>query len=262
MRSTIHFVLIGQRLGHTFSPQYFSEKWQREAAPALAQRLHYSTAELPQIIDVRALLQRGDLCGANVTIPYKTAIMPYLYAIAPCAASVGAVNTLVRDERGRWWGYNTDVVGFNQSLLQAVDSIAGFSLRSALILGTGGASKAVQTALQWQNVPFRLVSRTSSEQTLSYDDLRAEEIEKVDAIINTTPLGMYPDVESCPALPYEAVSEKHLAVDLVYNPAKTVFLQRCAAQGAHTLGGLPMLHLQADAAWRLWQSSPYFSALL
>ncbi len=262
MPNQLHFALLGERLGHSFSPAYFREKWQRECSASLRERLHYNLIELPNIAQVAAVLQRADLCGANVTIPYKTAIIPYLYALAPSAESVGAVNTLLRDQAGRWWGHNTDVEGFARSVQEAIDAWAGFRLRSALVLGTGGASKAVQAALRSQDVNFRLVSRVASETAMSYAQISSEDIRAVDAIINTTPLGMSPDIGSCPPLPYGAISEKHLAVDLVYNPRKTVFLQRCAAQGAHTLDGLRMLQLQADAAWRLWQSSAYFSALL
>lgn len=240
------FGLIGQKLSHSFSPAYFAQKFKKLGIAAT-----YSRFELPQIEDVAALLARPELVGLNVTIPYKTSIMPYLNKIDPAAAAVGAVNCLRREAEG-WTGYNTDVIGFGQSLDEFL-SHAKQPINAALVLGHGGASKAVQVALHIRNIAFTIVSRHPQANQISYEACSPDIIATHPLIINTTPLGMWPNVDSAPDIPYEALDEKHLLFDLVYNPKETVFLQRGKQQGAQTLDGEQMLHLQADAAWQLWQ---------
>lgn len=243
------FGLIGKQLSHTFSPAYFQQKW-----AALGRTdCHYTTIEWQHIDELPAWrAQALDFVGLNVTIPYKTTIIPYLDDLHPTAQAVGAVNTIAI-RAGRWIGYNTDALGFEQSLRDTLHTHPLHN-RQALILGTGGASRAVAYALQQMNISYQLVSRQATDQVIGYDQLTPQLIEANSLIINTTPLGMYPHVQSAPPLPYEAIGHNHLLFDLVYNPIETLFLQRGRERQAHTQNGLPMLHAQADAAWQIWQT--------
>lgn len=240
------FGLIGFPLSHSFSKKYFSEKFAREGLVDCA----YELFPLERIDEFPVLLkQYPELAGLNVTIPHKTAVIPYLDELDAEAARVGAVNTIAIRE-GRTRGFNTDVHGFRQSLLEFLPRPQG---RGALVLGTGGAARAVAYVLRQLGMPFRFVSRRPGPDRLTYEALRSEHVEAVQLIVNTTPLGMSPNVETCPALPWEAIGPRHYLYDLVYNPAQTRFLQRGAQRGAHTLNGLRMLHLQAEKAWEIWK---------
>ncbi|RMF20527.1 MAG: shikimate dehydrogenase [Bacteroidetes bacterium] len=240
------FGLIGFPLSHSFSKKYFAEKFAREGLVHCA----YELFPLERIEDFPALLRRyPELAGLNVTIPHKTAVIPYLDELDEEAAQVGAVNTIAIRE-GHTRGYNTDVYGFRQSLLEFLPRPQG---RGALVLGTGGAARAVAHVLRQLGLAFRFVSRSPGKDRLTYEALRPEHLKTADLIVNTTPLGMSPNVDSCPALPWEAIGPQHYLYDLVYNPAQTRFLQRGAQQGAHTLNGLRMLHLQAEKAWEIWK---------
>jgi shikimate dehydrogenase len=245
--------LLGKKLGHSFSPDYFRQKF---AQLGLADSHTYQLFEIADIAQVLPILARQDIAGLNVTIPYKQAIMPYLAGIDAAAAKVGAVNTLYRANDGSWWGYNTDVIGFGLSLDQKIAEIAlstDFVLSDALILGTGGAAKAVQYALKARKINYLSVSRQPKDGDISYLDCNADRIQQVQLIVQTTPLGMYPNIDTCPDIDYAALNPKHLLFDLVYNPKETVFLQRGEQAGAYRLGGEQMLQLQADAAWQIWQ---------
>lgn len=243
------FGLIGQHLQHSFSPTYFANKFKQEGILDCA----YELFPLAQIEDFKTLLQKNlNLAGLNVTIPYKQAIIPFLDALSPQALQIGAVNT-IQFVDGKLIGHNTDVYGFQTSLEKALNA-AQLSSR-ALILGTGGASKAVASALQQMGIAYQYVSRIASKEALSYEILSPELVQKHLIIINTTPLGMSPDVETCPILPYTAIGQKHILFDLVYNPKQTLFLKKGAEQGAKTINGLEMLHLQADKAWNIWTIS-------
>ena len=235
------FALIGFPLGHSLSASYFGEKFAKEGIDA-----EYSPLPIENVEEV--LPHCEHLSGFNVTIPHKQAIMPFLSAISEEAQAIGAVNCVKVSPDGLV-GYNTDVVGIRKSL-------EGVTLEGAkaLVLGTGGASKAVQYVLREGGAEVTVVSRTEGSADLTYADLSAELIAEYDIIVNTTPLGMFPNIESAPALPYSALSSKHTLFDCVYNPRETEFLRRGAEQGARTVDGMTMFEAQAEASWELWNS--------
>ena len=234
-----HFALIGYPLGHSLSAKYFAEKFSAEGIDAEYTLLPIESAE-------EVLPHCEMLSGFNVTIPHKQAIIPLLSAISEEAQEIGAVNCVKVTPNGLK-GYNTDVVGIRKSL-------EGVKLEGAkaLVLGTGGASKAVQYALRSSGAEVSVVSRTKGLADLTYEDLSEDIIANTDIIVNTTPLGMYPNVDSAPELPYSALSAKHTLFDCVYNPRQTKFLQLGAERGAHTIDGLTMFYAQAEAAWKIW----------
>ena len=236
-----HFALIGYPLGHSLSAAYFTEKFSREGIVA-----DYTLLEVKRADEV--LPHCAELSGFNVTIPHKQAIIPLLAKVSEEAKAIGAVNCVKVTPQGLI-GYNTDVIGIRKSL-------EGVELEGAkaLVLGTGGASKAVQYALREGGAEVIVVSRTKGVADLTYEDLSEESIIECDIIVNTTPLGMYPNVESTPALPYSAISSKHTLFDCVYNPQQTKFLQLGAEHGARTIDGLTMFHAQAEAAWKIWSN--------
>ncbi|MCS6794783.1 MAG: shikimate dehydrogenase [Raineya sp.] len=238
--------LIGYPLTHSFSKKYFEEKFVRENLTNYCYDLYplQNIGEFPQI-----LKQNPELIGLNVTIPYKEKIIPFLDEISENTQKIGAVNTIAL-QKGKKIGYNTDYEGFLKSLQNFLD---GYVPTQALILGTGGASKAVQAVLQHLQIPFQVVSRNKNPQNLTYNELSAEIIMQTQLIINTTPLGMYPDTHTYPPIPYESITENHFLYDLVYNPETTLFLQKGKEQKAHTKNGLEMLSLQAEAAWNIWK---------
>ncbi|MDX5346577.1 MAG: shikimate dehydrogenase [Hymenobacteraceae bacterium] len=243
----LKYGLIGQKLGHSFSKSYFTEKF---AAEQLV-NCEYNLYELTEIASFPNLLkQEPELQGLNVTIPYKQAVIPYLDELDETAKEIGAVNT-IKIRNGRTKGYNTDYVGFKQSLLRFCPPETGCK---ALVLGTGGASKAVQAVLKSLQMPFTLVSRKQAAGVLTYAVVTPEVVNAHCLIINTTPCGMFPDVASAPELPYQALSVRHHLYDLVYNPAVTEFLKHGKVAGASVKNGLEMLYLQAEAAWQIWNS--------
>ncbi len=241
------FGLIGRTLGHSFSARYFADKFAREG---LAEQCRYDLFELDQVDDVKDLLHNTDsLEGFNVTIPYKQQIIPLLDSLSREAREIGAVNCVKVAKDGTLTGYNTDIDGIRISL----DELLGSEhIEAALILGTGGASQAVQYVLLERNIPFRLVSRDGSKGDLTYDELTQEVIDSHRLIINSSPVGMYPHCDEAPALPYHKLTPNHYLFDLVYNPERTLFVERGRAQGAHTLSGLAMLYAQAESAWKIW----------
>jgi shikimate dehydrogenase len=234
-----HFALIGYPLGHSLSASYFGEKFAREGIAA-----DYTPLAIESVEEVLPYCE--ELEGFNVTIPHKQAIIPLLAAISDEAAEIGAVNCVKVTPDGLI-GYNTDVEGIRKSL-------EGVELQGtkALILGTGGASKAVQYVLRKGGAEVKVVSRTQSAADLTYEDLSEEIIGEHLLIVNTTPLGMYPNIDSAPALPYSAISPKHTLFDCVYNPRQTRFLQLGAERGACTIDGMRMFIAQAEASWRIW----------
>ena len=236
-----HFALIGYPLGHSLSASYFGEKFAREGIDA-----EYSPLAIERAEEV--LPHCEHLSGFNVTIPHKQAIMPFLSAISEEAQAIGAVNCVKVTPDGLE-GYNTDVVGIRKSL-------EGVALEGAkaLVLGTGGASKAVQYVLRTSGAEVKVVSRTEGAADLTYNDLSEELIADTDIIVNTTPLGMFPNTESAPILPYSALSAKHTLFDCVYNPRLTKFLQLGAERGARTIDGLTMFYAQAEASWEIWNN--------
>lgn len=243
------FGLIGYPLGHSFSQKYFTEKFAREGI--LDAR--YELFPIPEIAQLPGVLRaHPQLQGLNVTIPYKESVLPFLHDLDETARAVGAVNCIrVRD--GRLTGYNTDVYGFEQSLRNSMDEAA--MLHRALILGTGGASKAVAYVLRRIGIDYQFVSRQADAEKgwLNYEDLRHVDWSAYALVVNTTPLGTYPNTEGCPDLPFEKLSAQHLVFDLVYNPPQTVLLRNALEQHARVQNGLDMLHLQAEKAWEVWQ---------
>ena len=237
-----HFGLIGKSLGHSFSAKFFNGKFKAEQIDA-----DYQLFEIEDIADIDRLIKEHNLEGFNVTIPYKEAIIPHLDGLTKEAHDIGAVNCVVI-KNGQKIGHNTDLTGVEASLHWLdIDSMP-----KALILGTGGASKAVQYALKRRGIEFMVVSRTEDRGDITYNNLTPEIIAEHKLIINTTPVGMFPDVENAPTIDYSAISAEHRLFDLVYNPAKTQFLTRGEERGAKTMGGMLMLQTQAIASWHLW----------
>jgi shikimate dehydrogenase len=253
------FGLIGKKLTHSFSKRYFTEKFEKENI----KNCIYQLFELPSIDDFPDLIKKQPtLKGLNVTIPYKLEVLPFLHEIDPAAQRIGAVNVIKVGENGYLKGYNSDYYGFKISLLSFLDKNSSFAQKKeikALILGTGGASKAVKVALEDLEIPYCFVSRELSETTsitatnlLTYAQLSENLMTYSRLIINTTPLGMYPQVETCPEIPYEYLTKNHYLYDLIYNPETTLFMQKGQAQGANTINGLRMLYLQAEKSWEIW----------
>lgn len=236
--------LIGYPLGHSFSARYFADKFAREGIADC----RYDLYELKTIEELPALLEaQPELRGFNVTIPYKQQIIPYLDDLSPETRMIGAVNC-VRCEGRRLTGYNTDVTGLRASL---ETFLGGERPERALVLGTGGASQAVQYVLAQMEIPFDLVSRNPATGNYTYDEVSDEVIGSHRLIINASPVGMHPNVEEAPRIPYAFVTPSHYLFDLIYNPAETLFLQY-GAQREHTCNGLDMLVGQAEAAWAIW----------
>lgn len=239
------FGLIGFPLTHSFSPDYFAKKFDREGI----RDAKYKSFPLDKIADLPALLESEKLSGLNVTIPYKESVIPYLDEIDEIAQVIGAVNC-IKITDGKLKGYNTDTWGFTESL----KSFLGNIQPKALILGTGGSSKAVAFALDSLNIPYEYVSRQSRNSGITYNDLTAEIINAHHLIINTTPIGMYPGINEAPDIPYEYLTAGHYLFDLIYNPEQTLFLQQGLRYGTRTQNGLKMLHLQAEKSWKIWNA--------
>lgn len=242
------FGIIGYPLGHSFSPGYFNEKFANEGIDA-----HYDKYELPVITDLQAIIDyTPDLCGFNVTIPYKEKVMSYLDNVSPEARAIGAVNVVkvTRKDGDQPYleGYNSDVIGFMRSIQPLLDK----HHKKALILGTGGASKAVNYGLHQFGLETVLVSRSQKDKTIQYQQITPELLNEYTVIVNCTPCGMAPHFNECPDIPYEALTKQHLLYDLIYNPDETLFLKKGKAQGALTKNGLEMLLLQAEAGWEIW----------
>lgn len=242
------FGLIGYPLSHSFSKKYFTNKFEKEGITDAV----YELFPIESIEDLPQLLQdQPDLAGLNVTIPYKEKVIPYLHELDQKADAIGAVNTIKIND-GKLKGYNTDYHGFKDSLIKFIGPNP--IPERALILGTGGASKAVKAALEDLNISFRFVSRNTSENQLTYEELSSSPHHFITSslIINTTPLGMSPNVEGLPNLPYEYLTESHFLYDLVYNPMKTAFMQKGIEAKCWVKNGLEMLHGQAEKAWEIW----------
>ena len=272
--------LIGYPLGHSFSRKFFTEKFEKEGIDA-----QYLNFEIPSIEEFPEIIKNNpELRGLNVTIPYKQQVMQYLDEISEEAKAIGAVN-VVRIERpspqpspimgretmrnagnkpdglpikgdmseglrGSLIGYNSDVIGFVESIKPLLKP----HHKKALILGTGGASKAIRYGLEEKlGMKTLFVSRSAREGIITYEEVTAEVLKEYEVIVNCSPVGMYPHVDECPALPYEAMNENNLLYDLVYNPLETLFMKKGAEQGATVKNGLEMLHLQAIASWKFWE---------
>ena len=240
------FGLLGYPLTHSFSQKYFTEKF---AQLGLTDYV-YENFSLPTIEEFSEVLNtRKDLRGFNITIPYKKQIIPFLHESTDAVKAMGACNC-VNIKEGILTGYNTDVVGFEQSLLPFLKP----HHTKALVLGTGGASAAVVFVLKKLGIEFQFVSRTVSDDSISYESITEEMMADYTLLVNTTPLGMYPNTEESPAIPYQYLTDKHHLYDLVYNPAETKFLEKGRLQGATTQNGYEMLILQAEESWRIWNN--------
>jgi len=242
------FGIIGYPLGHSFSERYFTAKFERENMADC----RYRKFELPSLDMLPKLLDREqDLAGFNVTIPYKIRIMDHLHEIDPDAAEIGAVNTVRVTRRNgavHLKGYNTDAPAFRQSLLENLSSLP----ESAVVLGTGGASKSVCHVLMELNIRVITVSRNSATGIFTYHDLPGEELHSAGLIVNTTPVGTFPDTKTAPPIDYSWLREGQLLFDLIYNPPQSLFLRLGEGQGCQTLNGEEMFHIQAEMAWEAW----------
>ncbi|MFT4664046.1 MAG: shikimate dehydrogenase [Polaribacter sp.] len=239
------FGLIGYPLSHSFSGTYFAKKFQKEKRTDY----RYDLFPLSSIVELPDLLaEHKDLVGLNVTIPYKEQILPYLDGISERAKAIGAVNTLsIRN--GKIYGDNTDVYGFEISLMNLLDKEL---CKGALILGTGGAAKAVQYVLRKKNIPYQRISRKEGKGDLTYKDIDQKLLAQFPLLVNTTPLGMHPNINEAPDLPFSELKSTNKLFDLIYNPEKTLFLKYGMAKGCRTMNGLEMLVLQAEKSWEIW----------
>ncbi len=241
--------LIGYPLGHSFSMGYFNEKFKNEAINAV-----YENFEIPDIQDITTVIgSNPDLAGFNVTIPYKEKVMDYLDYIAPEAAEIGAVNVVKlthNGERAVLKGFNSDVVGFVNSIKPLLRPLH----KKALVLGTGGASKAVEYGLRKLGLETVKVSRTEKDNTITYGQVTPELLSEYKVIVNCTPCGMAPHFDECPNLPYDSIDDSFLLYDLIYNPEETLFLRKGKEKDATVKNGLEMLLLQAEQGWNIWNS--------
>lgn len=241
------FGLIGFPLSHSFSKKYFSEKFIRENITDC----RYELFPLKDISAFADLWENNpELLGVNVTIPFKEKVIPFLDSSSEVVIKTGACNC-IKKINGLLKGFNTDVIGFEKVLLQNLKP----NHRSALILGTGGAAKAVQYVLEKNAINYLVVSRNPQRDQISYPDLNDALIQGHHLIINTTPVGMYPETDESPAIPYEYLTENHFLFDLIYNPAKTLFLQKGESQGALIQNGEGMLVIQAEESWNIWNAN-------
>lgn len=242
------FGLIGFPLSASFSKQFFAEKFKAEGIEDCKYELH----PVPQAKDMLDLIEADPLlCGLNVTIPHKVSVMPFMTELDDAAEKIGAVNCISIDQSGdkpRLKGYNTDVYGFEESLKPLLNA----HHKKALIFGDGGAAMAVKYVFNKLQIPFISVVRNAHPNAVLYSSVTKDVLEEYTILVNTTPLGMFPNVDSFPPIPYQHLSEQHLAYDLVYNPEETQFLAKAKAQGAAIKNGLEMLHLQAERSWDIW----------
>lgn len=239
------FGLLGRNISYSFSKGYFTEKFDNENFVGCT----YENFDIPEITAFPEVIKStSDLKGMNITIPYKETVIPFLDKLSKKAALIGAVNTIKITKKGKLKGYNTDYYGFKKSLEPLLQPYH----KKALILGTGGASKGVAFALDELDITYTFVSREAKKNGIDYDRINATTFDNYQIIINATPVGTSPDVNAFPLLPYEFFTEKHIAYDLIYNPAETQFLKKAKQQGAQIKNGLDMLIFQAEKAWEIW----------
>ncbi|WP_310380426.1 shikimate dehydrogenase [Flavobacterium sp.] len=239
------FGLLGRNINYSFSKGYFTEKFSNENFIGCT----YENFDIQEINSFPELIiNNPDLKGLNVTIPYKEIVIPFLDKLSKKAAIIGAVNTIKITRKGKLKGYNTDYYGFLKSLKPLLKP----HHKKALILGTGGASKGVAFALDELNILYTFVSREAKEGIIDYDRVNATTFDNYQIIINATPVGTSPKIEAFPLIPYEYFTTKHIAYDLIYNPAETLFLKKAKEHGAVTKNGLDMLIFQAEKAWKIW----------
>lgn len=248
--------LIGKDIGYSFSRSFFKAKFDKEEITA-----SYQNFDCKDVDAIKAILLDTTIRGYNVTIPYKEVVIPLLDELDKDAEAIGAVNTIKRMTDGSLKGFNTDFIGFRESIFKSAEgTLFKKALResktklNALILGTGGASKAIVYALTMMGVNCQFISRKRSKTALTYDDIDEDLMRQQWLIINCTPLGTFPDVDQAPEIPFDCITLSHIAYDVIYNPAETIFLKEAKERGATTFNGLPMLEEQALASWKIWQS--------
>jgi shikimate dehydrogenase len=240
------FGLVGKRLGHSFSKSYFEEKFQREGLDHT-----FENFELPVIEEIESIFSIPDLKGFSVTIPYKEQIIPFLDSLSEEAGAIGAVNCVRISADGQKTGFNTDAFGFHQMIKPFLTN----EHERAIILGTGGASKAVACVLKNIGLDVIWISRNpKKEKEFSYDAINEHMLRACKVVVNCTPVGTFPDIDECIPFPFEFLTESHLCIDLIYNPEETRFLREAHERGATTLNGLSMLKEQANKAWEIWNS--------
>jgi len=235
------FGLIGKTLSHSFSEGHFNEKFHKEDI----NDAEYKNFELNNISEFTYLMSKMKLSGLNITIPYKESVIPFLDELTPQARAIGAVNT-IEFNGNKLIGHNTDAIGFSQSIHPILNGRS-----KALILGNGGASKAIQYALKTLNIEYKIVHRESS---FDYIDVSSKSIGYYDIIINTTPLGVYPKIADFPQIPYKELNESHLLFDVIYNPPESAFLRLGKTRNCSIKNGLEMLKIQAESSWNIWNS--------
>jgi shikimate dehydrogenase len=239
------FGLVGKNISYSFSKGYFGEKFEKLNLLDYS----YDNLDIQNIEDFPEFIkQNPTISGLNVTIPYKEAIIPFLDKLSKRATEIGAVNTIKITKSGKLKGFNTDYIGFQKS----IEPLLNVNHKKALILGTGGASKAVAYALKQLGIPYLFVSRTVLGVAIGYNQINEKTFEEFQIIINCTPVGTFPNTNTCPEIPYEFFTSNHLAFDLIYNPAETLFLKKAKEQGAIVKNGLEMLTLQAEKSWKIW----------
>lgn len=234
-----NYGLIGESLEHSFSETYFNKKFKKLNLKAY----NYNNYEIKNVSAVKELINKNNLIGLNVTIPFKIEIIKILDKLDKNAEITNSVNT-IKIEKNKLIGYNTDIIGFEKSIIPIIDK-----RKNALILGNGGASKSIQHVLKKLNINFTVISRKDNK---NYSNLKKEDIISHEIIINTTPLGMYPKIDLSPNILYEFINNKHLAYDLIYNPSETVFLKKAKNNGSKIKNGYEMLKIQADESWKIW----------
>ena len=239
------FGLLGRNIDYSFSRKYFTEKFNREHIDA-----KYQNFDIASIAEFSNIVKNNIISGLNVTIPYKQQVIPFLDHLDPHSSEIGAVNTIKFEKDGSLCGYNTDYWGF----LEALKPHLKPQHTNALILGTGGASKAIAYALDILNIDFKFVSRSPEKDQFSYQMLDEQMMESYTLIINCTPLGTFPNIEESPTIPIEYISDSHLIFDLIYNPSETKLMKNASGKGATCVNGLRMLELQAEKAWEIWNS--------
>ena len=243
-KETFKYGLLGKDIDYSFSRGYFAKKFEHEQL----KNHHYENFDCTDVKEIEQTLKRTDLCGMNVTIPYKETVLSLMDTLDKEAEEIGAVNTILFKKNGQLVGHNTDAYGFEKALFDQFD----ISPNRALILGTGGASKAIEYVLKKRGILPQFVSRKSSEKAISYDQLNSEIINTHLLIINCSPLGTFPNIEQAPKINYSAITSQHVLFDLIYNPSETTFMKRGKKQGARVANGMQMLIHQAERSWALW----------
>ena len=241
------FGLLGRNISYSFSKGHFTKKFENEKYQGYTYE-NFDIQEIGAFPDI--IKNTENLSGMNVTIPYKEEVIPFLDKLSKKATKIGAVNTIKFTKKGKLKGYNTDYFGFLKSLKPLLQP----HHKKALILGTGGASKGVAFALEELGIEYTFVSRKASEKAIDYSQLNSDIFQEYQIIINSTPIGTSPNIEACPEIPYEFFTDKHIAYDLIYNPAETQFLKNAKERGAQIKNGLDMLIFQAEKAWEIWNN--------